>query len=297
MTTQFPVTDAAAEAALLAIATKMPAINPDGGAMIHITNLVQPVNADWNATTGLAQILNKPTISSAAPQVNSDWNATTGITQILNKPTLAAVSVSGAYSDLSGKPTIPAAQVQSDWNASSGVAAILNKPTIPTVPTLAPVATSGLYSDLTGKPTIPAAQVNVDWSSVSGITQILNKPTIPAAQVQSDWNASTGVAAILNKPTISTINQLVLDWVYSNSFAVLTATRNSDEVVTSASIVYPDGGTGTFTVDTLSTLYPGAIDAYHVTYVNGGVTKTITQTAVTRDSSGAVVAQPVLTIA
>lgn len=46
---------------------------------------------------------------------------------------LATVATTGAYSDLSGTPTIPAAQVNSDWNAASGVAQILNKPTIPTV--------------------------------------------------------------------------------------------------------------------------------------------------------------------
>lgn len=45
------------------------------------------VNSDWNATSGVAQILNKPTIPAA--QVNSDWNATSGVAQILNKPRLA----------------------------------------------------------------------------------------------------------------------------------------------------------------------------------------------------------------
>ena len=43
------------------------------------------VNADWNATSGDAQILNKPTIPLA--QVNSDWLATSGVAEILNKPT------------------------------------------------------------------------------------------------------------------------------------------------------------------------------------------------------------------
>ena len=71
---------------------------------------IPQVNADWNATSGVAEILNKPTIPAA--QVNSDWDATTGVAAILNKP------------------TIPAAQVNSDWNAASGVAQILNKPTI-----------------------------------------------------------------------------------------------------------------------------------------------------------------------
>lgn len=43
------------------------------------------VNSDWNASSGVAQILNKPTIPAA--QVNSDWSAASGVAQILNKPT------------------------------------------------------------------------------------------------------------------------------------------------------------------------------------------------------------------
>ena len=34
----------------------------------------------------------------------------------------------GSYTDLTDKPTIPAAQVQSDWNATTGMGVILNKP-------------------------------------------------------------------------------------------------------------------------------------------------------------------------
>ena len=44
------------------------------------------VNADWNASSGDAQILNKPSIPAA--QVNSDWDSTSGVSEILNKPTL-----------------------------------------------------------------------------------------------------------------------------------------------------------------------------------------------------------------
>lgn len=50
-------------------------------------------------------LLNKPSIPAA--QVNSDWNAGSGVAQILNKPSLAAVATSGLYSDLTGTPTIP----------------------------------------------------------------------------------------------------------------------------------------------------------------------------------------------
>lgn len=40
-------------------------------------------------------------------QVNSDWNSSSGVSQILHKPTLATVATTGVYSDLTGKPTIP----------------------------------------------------------------------------------------------------------------------------------------------------------------------------------------------
>ena len=78
----------------------------------------------------MAYIQNKPTIPAA--QVNADWNSSSGVSEILNKPSLATVATSGSYTDLSNTPTIPAAQVNSDWTASSGVAEILHKPTIPT---------------------------------------------------------------------------------------------------------------------------------------------------------------------
>jgi hypothetical protein len=60
-----------------ALKTKLDGIAP--GAEVN-------VNADWNATSGDAQILNKPSIP--ASQVNSDWNSVSGVSQILNKPTI-----------------------------------------------------------------------------------------------------------------------------------------------------------------------------------------------------------------
>ena len=70
------------------------------------------------ATTGsYNDLLNKPTIPAA--QVNSDWNATSGVAQILNKPALATVATSGSYNDLTNLPTIPTTNniSSTDWNA------------------------------------------------------------------------------------------------------------------------------------------------------------------------------------
>ena len=76
---------------------------------------------------------------------------------------LATVATTGAYSDLTGTPTIPAAQIQSNWNESdsSSKAYIQNKPN------LAAVATSGAYSDLSGTPTIPTVDQTYDASSTN----------------------------------------------------------------------------------------------------------------------------------
>ena len=64
---------------------------------------------------------------------------------------LATVATTGAYADLSGKPT------------------------------LSTVATTNDYNDLDNKPTIPAAQQQTDWTASSGVTSIVNKPAVIAA--------------------------------------------------------------------------------------------------------------------
>jgi len=201
----------------------------------------------------LTEITYTPSGGGAA-QVNADWNATSGVAQILNKPTIPS-PFSGNYNDLTNKPTIPShlhdlsdvssanpiagmvltwdgsywepdtvsqgSQVQSDWTQSnsSHTAFIQNKPS------LATVATTGSYTDLSNQPSIPAAQVASDWNAGTGtVAEILNKPSIPSAQVQSDWSASSGMGEILNKPTIPTNNsQLTNGAGYTTNSGTVTS--------------------------------------------------------------------------
>ena len=123
-------------------------------------------------------------------QLPADWNATSGVQQILHKPNLATVATSGNYNDLTNKPTIPAEQVQANWNETntSSKAYIQNKPTIPAAQVNADWNASSGVAQILNKPTIPAAQVNADWNATSGVAQILNKPTIPEYQVLSISN-------------------------------------------------------------------------------------------------------------
>ena len=94
--------------------------------------------------------------------VNADWNATSGLAKILNKPSL----FSGDYNDLINKPTIPAAY--DDTSLSNRVlmlenAGFITTETDPTVPSWAKQSTkpSYDYSEINNTPTIPTVPTNV----------------------------------------------------------------------------------------------------------------------------------------
>ena len=185
---------------------------------LHMINTARTqLNADWNATSGVTAIRNKPHLATVATtgnynslvntpdfadvacsgcycdlcglptippaQVNSDWLATEGVAVICNKPELSCVACSGNYCDLINKPDLCSIQQQSDWNQADS-----NCPTyIKNKPNLARVATSGLYADLLGAPSIPE-QVNSDWLALSGPAYICNKPSLSEVAISGDYN-------------------------------------------------------------------------------------------------------------
>jgi len=93
----------------------------------------------------------------------------------------------------------------------------------------------------------------------------------------------------------SQLDLTLLGWAQTQNFQLVSGTRDANGALTAAQIAWPDGTAGVFTADVLSTAFPGAIDAWHATYV-GATTKTVTQPAVTRDANGAVTAQPAILI-
>ena len=215
------------------------------------------------ATSGsYNDLTNKPTIPAA--QVNSDWNASSGKAQILNKPTLATVATSGSYNDLTNKPTIPSGQIQSDWNQTNNaeVDYIKNKPN------LATVATSGSYNDLSNKPTIPTvnnatltitqngtsvgtftanassnktiAVTDTTYSdattSASGLMSASDKTKLDGiatgaeVNVQANWTQTTTTADdyIKNKPNLATVATSGSYNDLSNKPTIPAAQVNSD---------------------------------------------------------------------
>lgn len=120
------------------------------------------------------------TSSDVPAQVNADWNATSGNAQIMNKPNLATVATSGSYDDLTNKPNLFDGNYNNLTNKPTlfdgDYNSLTNTPAIPTVPTNVSAFTND--ANYITSDDIPT-QVNADWNAESGLAQILNKPTIP----------------------------------------------------------------------------------------------------------------------
>ena len=117
------------------------------------------------------------------------------------------------------------------------------------------------------------------------------------ATEKTAWTAVLGKSGTVEADALSTSIAQLKQWARNPDMLITGAiTRDSNGAATSAPVTWPDGVTGTYTADTLSTAFPGAVDAYHVTYV-GATTKTFTQPAVTRDATtGAVTDAPAITV-
>lgn len=148
-----------------------------------------------------------------------------------------------SYSEITDKPTIPAAQVNSDWNAASGVAQILNKPN------LATVATSGSYNDLTDKPA-DFKLVEMSYGESNAWAKFIaayNAGSIVYCRASSNSNPATGAQgrkafmAYVNNATTPT----EVEFQYVRSVSSKTASQPVDQVY-----VYKLTNAGVWTVET-----------------------------------------------
>ena len=150
------------------------------------------VNADWNAGSGVAQILNKPTIPAAPGTLNTD---NTGAQSVSSSEALSGtvklhkISKTGSYADLNNKPTIPSISLNGSTTTSPSFYA----------PTGAGTLGQVLTSNGSGAPTwqnSPSGgvqDVTVGGTSVvsGGVAEV---PAIPAAPGTLDTTATTAQA-------------------------------------------------------------------------------------------------------
>jgi hypothetical protein len=98
---------------------------------------------------------------SVAPsvQVNPDWNATSGISRILNKPTLATIATTGSYTDLSDKPVLSAVALSGSYASLTGT---------PNLTLYAPLAGSVFTGSVSASSLTATGAVNGASSVISG---------------------------------------------------------------------------------------------------------------------------------
>ena len=118
----------------------------------------EQLQADWTQTDTSAKdyIKHKPTIPAA--QVNSDWNATSGVAKILNKPDLSIYATEQELDNYYDKGEtdgllnnkVDVSTLNNDYYNKNTVDNLLDAKVDTSY--LAPVATSGSYNDLINKP-------------------------------------------------------------------------------------------------------------------------------------------------
>ena len=161
------------------------ASNPSG--FITMSDVPAQVNADWNAVSGVAEILNKPAIPSGTQLVPAATSA--------DADKVLTVNAQGTPEWATGSGS----QAQADWTESdsSKPSYIENKPVPKTLKAGMGISITENASSITVASivTVPVRDVTVDGSSVvsNGVAAITT-PTVDQTYDASSTNAQSGVA-------------------------------------------------------------------------------------------------------
>ena len=271
---------------------------------------IQPMSynsANGQVTYGLidyTHLTNTPTIPAA--QVNSDWTASSGVAQILNKPTL----FDGAYDSLTGKPTL----------FSGSYTDLTNKPTIPSAYTLPTATDSilggvkigsnisinngvisvaapfsGSYTDLTNKPTIYTSAyvgtTSLDFSrssasqtltgvSIDGTVVWTNPSPSPSTNFKTIIAANDGTATITLLSGLPGVGSQVT-WNFDKDKITFTdATQQTTAWNTSTAVYYSQicnapstTGTAVFNIVSATNITIGGVTQYFAFTSTNAVTR------------------------
>lgn len=171
---------------------------------------------EYTAGYGI-QILNDViSVSGINPQVNADWNAVSGVSQVLNKPDeIEIVAGSGISIEESNNQLIISSTVTggggSGVNYQAGDHIDITNDTISVTGITELVAGTNITITMNSNSAVISSaggqQVQSDWDedNSSSPAYIKNKPSIPQDPEQSDWNETDpySLAYIKNKPNIS----------------------------------------------------------------------------------------------
>lgn len=136
-----------------------------------------------------------------------------------------------------------------------------------------------------------ALAVNVDNSTVELSSDALRVKDAGITAAKLAAAVSGGITGGANATA-----QLLKQWTEAEAYEATSITYSTTypDVVSTATVKWPDGSAGTFTATTINSTFI-AIDAYTLSHVDSG--KTVTQAAVTRNTAGQITTKPALTVA
>jgi len=170
-------------------------VNADMGGTVSPSKIDKIDSTD--SVTSVAGRTGAVTLSTADISGLATVASTGAYSDLTGTPTLATVATTGAYSDLSGTPSLATVATTGAYSDLTGT------PTLATVattgaysdlsgtPSLATVATTGAYSDLTGTPTLATVATTGAYSDLTGT------PTLGTAAAE-DVGTSAGNVVQLN---------------------------------------------------------------------------------------------------
>ena len=115
-----------------------------------------------------------------------------------------------------------------------------------------------------------------------------------SASLDAQITANTAAIALLGGSGATVSDAQLKEWTEGEDYEITAATYDSDNVVTTATVQWPDGSAGTFTTTVKDTTWL-AINGYTITHTVAS--KTVTQATITRDANGNVTVKPALTVA
>ena len=156
--------------------------------------------------------------------------------------------------------------------------------------------------------TYTSSPIATDIASV-GNPKIRKAPidtALNAANVQIDINTDEIEAARGGEASLSArldgydggagvSDARLIEWTEAGAYELTAVNVDADEVITTATVKWPDGSAGTFTTTTKNGTWL-AVDAFTISHTDSGP-KTVTQAAVTRNAQGTVITKPALTVA
>ena len=157
-------------------------INADMGGTLDPAKIDKVDNTD--AVTSVAGRTGAVVLSSADISGLATVATSGAYSDLSGTPTLATVATTGAYSDLSGTPSLATVATTGAYSDLSGT------------PSLATVATTGAYSDLTGTPTLGTASAEDVGTAAGNVVQLNGSAQLPAVDGSLLTNISASVAAL-----------------------------------------------------------------------------------------------------